>query len=469
MSKDTKQTKLVEDEIVKDRSEEQLTNELEIVAHEILERQKEENLKVVTNPSAIALTTTKHSSGSDTKDVRKTVKQLFNLYLTNQFVARAIQIRADTLVSRGYEIVGEDKRGVKFCEDLIKGSGDTNLFWQLSVNTDIAGDGFLEKIKNMNKNKILRFKHIHPLTLQFTTTLDTDRIIVDNNGLPKSYTQFYIDSDGAEQEKIVQADNVAHLRYNTLGDEFTGISTIQSGYDTIVRLMNMEYSAAEAAVKTANPIYVGKCNTKSPHQIAMWGTILGRISGRDQLFIPQDMEIDLLSPGPQNFSDYSDYFLDAVVATFGVPKAMLLGEGGGGNRAEAVVLSRHFYSLIRSMQKYQEDFFYEVFKEYGEMAGFEAPRLQFGDVAEDAAVNSQSAIDLYTADIIDRNEARAMIGLYPTNAPEEKKIQTTDAALKDSDMKTFHPAKPGSPEGSQKNEKKDIKNSEFSTFTGKEK
>jgi hypothetical protein len=208
--------------------------------------------------------------------------------------------------------------------------------------------------------------------------------------------------------------------------------------------MNMEYSAAEAAIKTANPIIVGKCNTKSPHQIAMWGTILGRINGKEQVFVPQDMELSMLSPGDQNFSDYSEYFLTAVVSTFGVPKSMLLGESSGGNRAEAVVLSRHFFSLIRSNQRYMEYYFNKIFEEYAEIAGFKAPKLMFEDVAEDAATNSKSAMDLYVAGIISRNEARQMIGLYPT-----KLMSGAESDLKQSDMDAFYAEEPGKPSGSQ--------------------
>jgi len=453
-----KQTLLIENEI----SKEQLTKELESVASEILERQEKEKLKTLTNPSAIALSTTKHETGSNINKVKRNTRELFILYLTNQFVARAINIRADTLVSRGYTISGKGK-GVKMCEDLMDNSGGINLFWQLSVNTDIAGDGFLEKIYNKAKNKILRLKHVHPLTLEFETNPVTGKIVLNSNKEPKGYVQIFLDENGMEVSKEISKDKISHLRYNTLGDEFTGISTIQPGYDTIVRLMNMEYSAAEAAVKIANPIIVGTCNTKSPHQIAQWGQILGRISGREQVFVPQDMGLTMLSPGSQNFNEYAEYFLSAVVACFGVPKSILLGEGGGSgggsNRAEQIVLSRHFYSLIRSNQRYVEDFFNKIFKEYGEIAGFEAPKLVFEDVAEDAEANSQSAIELFNADIIDRDEARTMIGLYPTKIKTPG--TTLDKQLKDSDKKTFFPAEPGSKAGSQKNVKTKQKRNEF--------
>ena len=455
MSNKSKILKKVEKSIGNPVTEEKLQKEVENVAAEILAQQEEKAMKNLTNPSAIALSTTKHEAGQGIDRVKKTPRQLFILYLTNQFVARAVQIRADTLVSRGYKLVEGDETGRKMCAELIDKSGGDNLFWQLSVNTDIAGDGFNEKIYNSNKTAILRLKPVHPLTLQFKTNTETNKIIVDKSGNPVSYEQKYTDELGVEKSKDVPLDRIEHLRFNTLGDEFTGISTIQSGYDTIVRLMNMEYSAAEAAIKTANPIIVGTCNTKSPHQIAMWGTILGRINGREQVFVPQDMELKMLSPGPQNFSDYSDYFLDAVVATFGVPKGMLLGgssnNGGGGNRAEMVVLSRHFYSLIRGNQRYMEYYFNKIFKEYAELAGFKAPKLQFEDVAEDTEVNAKNAMDLYQAGLISVEEARAMIGLYPTKQSnkQEPGQGSIEGDLKKSDMDTFFPAAPGKTEGSQ--------------------
>lgn len=457
--------KLVENKIKEKISEEKLQKEVETVAAEILQQQEEQQLKNLTNPSAIALSVTQHETGDGINRVKKTPRQLFILYLTNQFVARAVQIRADMLVSKGYALIGGSDAGREACQSLIDNSGGDNLFWQLSVNTDIAGDGFLEKIYNKKKTQILRLKHVHPLTLTFKTNMETGNIIVDTNkDEPVGYTQFYTDEHGSEASKDVPLDIIEHIRFNTLGDEFTGISTIQPGYDTIVRLMNMEYSAAEAAIKTANPIIVGKCNTKSPHQIAMWGQILGRINGREQVFIPEDMTLEMLSPGAQNFSDYSEYFLDAVVATFGVPKAMILGasssSGGGSNRAEMVVLSRHFYSIIRGNQRYVQDFFNKIFKEYAEISGFDAPKLVFEDIAEDGEVNAKSAMDLYTAGIISLEEARIMIGLEGVSQGTLK--SGIEGDLKKSDMKTFFPAAPGKPEGSQAGVKDKQKTNKFS-------
>ena len=461
-----------------DISQEQLMKELKGVARrtdkertevakEILQEQKEEEMRrLLTNPSAVALTTTKHEAGIGIDRIKKTVRQLFILYLTNQFVARAINIRADTLITKGYKIIGEDPKGVEACQGLIDNSGGTNLFWQTSVNTDIAGDGFLEKVYNLTKNKILKLKHVHPLTLSFKRDKTTNTIILNDEKEPLGYVQFYLDEQGVEAEKDVPKDRISHLRFNTLGDEFTGISTIQPGYNTIVRLMNMEYSAAEAAIKTANPLTVVTANTKSPHQIALWGQILGRINGREQVFIPQDMDMKFLSPGNQNFSEYADYFLNAVVATFGVPKGVLLGgsgDRGSGNRAEGIILSRHFYSVVRSNQKYMEEFFNTIFEEYAELAGFKSPQLVFEDVAEDATLAAESTIDLYSSGLITREEARQMIGLEQEPVGNKHTfVQGISSDIKQDQKNNQFPEEPGKATGKQAGIKKKQKASPFS-------
>ena len=455
-------------------TEEKIQKELNLqseVAKEILELNEEEKIKrIITNPSAPALRPTDVEAGEGLNKIRKTVRQLFILYLSNQFVARAVNVRADTLVSKGYKIIGNDEKGIKACTELIENSGGLNLFWQLSVNTDIAGDGFLEPIYNLKGTKIVRLKHVHPLTLNFKSDKKTGRILIGKDKQPVGYVQHYINEKGVEVERPIPKDRIRHFKFNTLGDEFTGLSVIQPGYDTIVRLMNMEYSAAEAAIKTANPMWVGKCNTKSPHQIAQWGLILGKINGQDQLFIPEGMELEMKSPGKQNFNEYAEYFLNAVVACFGVPKGVLLGGGSGStqsNRAQDIVLTRHFYNLIRSNQRYMQDFFNEIFKEYAKANGFEEPKLMFEDVAEDANLMAESSIKLFEVGIIDREEARMMIGLEPTSRGMNLKQRDTDKEIRKADMEAWHPESPGSPAGSQKGEKKQIKNSPYTTKDNK--
>jgi len=402
---------------------------------------------------------------------RVPVKSLQHLYLRNQFIFRGVNVRADELITRGYKIAGGDDEGVKACQKLIEDSGGENLFWQFSINTDVAGDGYLEKVPNKKGDKLMILKHINPLNFTYLTDYETDKIIIDSNAKPKAYMQVFYDNEGKQVRKTIEKSRIAHLKFNTFADEFNGISSIQPVFNTAIRLMNMENAAAEAAVKTANPLIIGETTTKSPHELAKWSKVLSNISAKEQVFLPDGVTLKMLSPGMQNFSAYSDYFLDAVVAALGVPKSILTGssDSSSGNRSTVAVQSSHFYSVIRANQRYIEDLFNEIFKDYAERAGFKAPTLQFVDMAEDSAVGGKRALELYGGGIITLEEAREIIGLetpkevvdelrntapaIPNNNSPAKGTIDPDTEKKKQDAKVYHPAEPGSPAGSQKGKK----------------
>lgn len=424
-----------------------------------------------TFPSSPAIEQKKIEDPQNLISKRIPVKQLQHLYLNNQFVFRGINVRADELITRGYEVIGEDKDGIEKCKQLIENSGGINLFRQLSVNVDIAGDGYLEKVRNKAGNAIVYLRHINPVNFGFLNDPVTEKIIIGTDGKPKAYMQLVTDKEGKEERVEVDKERISHLMFNTFADEFNGISSIQPVYNTSIRLMNMEHAAAEAAVKTANPLLIGETTTKSPQELAKWSQMFGRVSGKEQIFLPMGMKLYTISPGNQNFNDYADYFLDAVVAALGVPKSILTGtsDAGGGNRSTVTTQSKHFYSVIRANQRYMEKLFTEIFEEYAELAGFKAPKLVFSDIAEDNAANSQWAIELYRVGLLTLTEARGMIG-YTTDEQQKKELSEeisldeANAGMggepspdKKDEKESWHPASETNVSGSQKGLKRQQK------------
>jgi len=422
-----------------------------------------------TEPSEYAREQKKVEDITGTVAKRVPVRQLQHLYLNNQFVFRGVNVRADELITRGYKLVDGDDRGIELCQGLIDKSGGENLFWQISINCDTSGDAYLEKIPNVAGNSIELLRHVNPVNFGFLTDLQTNKIILNEKGLPKAYMQKTYNEEGKEEQKEIEKSRIAHLVFNTFADEFNGISSLQPVYNTAVRLMNMEQAAAESAVKTANPLLVVTTGSKSPIEVAKWARLFGRISAKEQITLPAETTLTSISPGNQNFNDYAEYFLDAVVAALGVPKIILTGisGSGSGNRSTGSIQSRHFYSVIRANQRYMERLFNEIFEDYASKAGFKAPKLRFNDIAEDAAANSQWAIELYNANLITLGEARGMVGLeLPLDIKKDledaaivkmTKLSTAQGQDKKDEKETFHPADPKSGAGSQKGQKKDKK------------
>lgn len=423
-----------------------LLNKFGLKMEQLSSEKKEEIYPVVTERSGAAKRGKVLSSLQSLYKVKKNAAQLFILFLTNHFVFRAIIIRARAAISRGFEIKDGDKKGIELCTKLIEDSGGTDYIKQLFVNTEVAGDGWDEKIYSDNKKKIIKLEQVHPATFGFKTD-KFDNIILDDDNKPISYTIVIVDELGREENKDVAIDRVEHLKFITIGDELVGTSAIQPVYNTAVRLMNMEDAAAHAAVKTANPTWIGKSKSRSPRDLLKWNKILGRISAKEQIMLPDGMELEMMSPGKQLFSDYAGYYLDATVSALGVPRGILLGSSEGSNRSSSLVLSKHFNEDIRANQKSVEKYFNKIFEEYGEIAGFKAPKFYFNDTAENAEANYKSALELYAAGLIDNKEARLMIGLEGISSTMEKDE-------KESDKKAYFPAEPNSPEGSQKNIKK---------------
>ena len=400
---------------------------------------------------------------------RVPVRQLQHLYLNNQFIFRGVNVRADELVTRGFQILEGDEEGREKCLNLIERSGGANLFWQLSLNADIAGDAYIEHVLNKDHTEIAYLRHINPLNFGFWTDFESGKIIMTENRLPKSYMQIVYNEEGNEVRNEVPKERISHLKFNTFADEFNGISSLQPVYNTAIRLMNMEQAAAESAVRTANPLNVLMTSSKSPNEIMKWSRLFGRISGKEQITLPAGTTLTTVSPGNQNFNEYAEYFLDAVVAALGVPKMILTGisGSGSGNRSTGSIQSRHFYSVIRSNQRYIEHMVNQIFQRYAEMVGFDAPRLAFNDIAEDAASNSQWAIELYNSGVITLEESRNMIGLE-TNALIESELKIKEVnnttkkipgekTITEDDKKTFHPENKQSIDGSQKGTKRNQK------------
>lgn len=418
----------------------------------------------ITEPSLMASDAKRLSDIMNDMTNRIALKNLKAVYLRNQFIFRGINIRASELISRGFNIVGEDDEGVKKCFELIKKSGGASFIRQSSINADVFGNCYWEKIYNTEGTEIGLLKQIHPMTFGFKTKENTSNIIMGSDKTPLAYMQKIDDPNtGYERFVDVPKKKVSHIKYNTFGDEFSGVSILQPVYDTILRLMNMEQSAAIAALKTANPTTVLQTDAKSPVVLAKWAKVVGNVGSQQQVMLGENQKLILLSPGNQNFNDYADYFLTAVVSATAVPRSILLGgdSKSGGNRAETITLSKHFYTAIRDNQLEFERNINDIFKEYGEIAGFKPPRFVFVDVAEDTEAMGQRAMELYNSGLITLAEARTMIGL---GGEPGTKVVNVEKEIKDADMKSWHGYKPGSAEGSQKNEKKDMKTSKDSSL-----
>lgn len=112
----------------------------------------------ITEPSLIASDARALTDIVNEMQKRVDLKNLQAIYLRNQFIFRGINKRASEMVTRGYDVIGEDQVGVDKCSALLKNSGGPIFLRQSSINADVFGNSFWEKIPNKTGNEILKLK-----------------------------------------------------------------------------------------------------------------------------------------------------------------------------------------------------------------------------------------------------------------------------------------------------------------------
>ena len=419
-----------------------------------------------TNPSGLAIEAEEKYTTQST-GIRVSPVKLQQMYFNNQYIFRAINVRANELITRGYRILNGDEKGREKCTKLIERSGGSLFLKQWSTNTDVWGNGWIEKVRSRDKKEITRLSFIHPATFGWKTKgMQSNVIDIGSDIQPTGCQQKTIDENGIEMIIPIDKNNIELLTFNKIADEFIGVGIIQPIYSTINRLMRMEAAAADAAVKAANPMWVGYFDTVSETTVRKWAHFLGRLTTKEQIFLPRGAKIELLSPKRQLFSEYSEYYVDSIIAGTGVPKSLLLGRSGDTNRAESIVHSRHFQTLIESNQHAMENVIDKIFKEYGKLDNFDPPIFRFNEILEDADLMSDKAERLFSTGIITREEAREMLGLEENTTNTFNRVKSSpERELKKQEREAYFPSSTESPgSGSQRNVKKKQKRSPYSTI-----
>jgi hypothetical protein len=343
-------------------------------------------------------------------------KDLEFVYNRFPLVSRAIEIRANEMMARGFEIV-TDKEAVK--EELMQFLEENNfsiLLHQACINTDLYGNGFIEIMYNKGETDIAGLKLLHPKYIDVKRDTKTGLVLFDDMGV----MQGYIQKVSTEQVEL-STDQLMHFVFKRIGDEVLGHSIIEPALKTIERSMNIEEGIAQAIYRHGFPqfdISVGTENEPpNKSMIDDIATAVENLNSKNEFVHPFYEQIKVLeSQTTRNFESYPQIFIKQIVSNFGVPEALILGTGESTNRATAMVQSRHFRAQIEAIQLIMkveiED---KLFKKLKELRGWsEVPRLEWNEtMPEDETDKVGRVATLFDKNIVSRNEAREMLGLPP--------------------------------------------------------
>lgn len=330
-------------------------------------------LSKITNALSSAPRAVVHSVASQEKDIFKefniSKEDLLLAFRSTPIINRAIRFRADLIVARGFHIEYPDKKSKEIIKEFLKNiklnsphRKNLNAILRSScIDADWSGNGYLQLIPNAKQTKMVKLHPLHPGYLDFQRD-SMDSILMDkDSGEPVGFT-YKPKTKGKIAEGIpLKNEQIAHLVFETVGDELLGTPLLLPAYRTIERLSNIEWAIAKALYKHGLPtriISVGDANHEP--DVQMINDVAEEVVDLDaaaEYTYPYWYSVDTIDPKwPSRVEQIPDYFLKLIVAISGIPHHILLGEERIGTKSTAESLQRALSLMLDPLQERVKSF-----------------------------------------------------------------------------------------------------------------
>jgi len=332
-------------------------------------------LKKTTNTSIIAVQ--RHNT---LEYVELEPKTLDELYATIPEISRAIDLRGAAIISRGFEVSPRDeseqaKRFASICLKILNDSGGTSFFEQWQKNTDLYGNGYVELVEDEG-NKITKLVHVHAHMFGYELEEYNDkgtvktRIKLDpDTQEPVGYATYkYDELKGINvNDKKIEKEKIAHLRYKLVGDALYGVSIVQPMYGSIVRKLRLEQAIEDAGRLVSSPKIVITGEFSDDEEARREAKEAASLDVSDVVILQNGKEFEIVNPGETSLPQLREIFITNITAATGIPRPILTSEGNDINKATISELIKHLRSDMRSnMNKIKEIVENHIFARIGE-------------------------------------------------------------------------------------------------------
>ena len=389
-----------------------------------------------------------HSIVSTDRDILRefavTKEDLFLAFQSSWILNRAIRFRADLIVARGFHLEFPDDKSKEIVNQFLKNVKQNSphhfdlnsILRSCCIDTDWSGNGFLQLVPNIKKNKIVKLHPLHPLYTDYQRE-SNKTIKMDDTGEPAGYA--YTPQGDSLKEDSFKREDVAHLIFEKVGDLLLGTSLILSVFRSIERLANIDWAIAQALYKHGLPtrsISVGDANHEPTEDDIT--QVAGDAKGLDsaaEYTHPYWQHVDTIDPKwPSRVEEIPKYFVQQVVTASGIPHHILLGEERIGTKATAQSLQRALSLMLDPLQlrlkSLVED---QIFRHVLDLENCES-EVSFvwhEPVPEPSLPLADKVVDLANTFIegkplISWSEARNMLKLSPTLPTAELNAQSAN-------------------------------------------
>lgn len=306
-------------------------------------------------------------------------RELEVLYRNSWAVKKAINVRANLLSFRGLKFQTESDKERKVLKDFLIRMHPTRplsalsvSFRDRSINADIFGNHFDELMYNSKKvagaTKLLGTSIVHPINIDFIRDSSMgggeEIKFKPKTKIPEGWRWQHDPQQDNYGGIELELDRVAYLKYNNVGDELLGMSSIEPVYKTAERLMKIEEGVTQGILTHGNPLHdviVG--DETHPPTKKMIDNVSEEVAGlntKSEYVHPPWIRVGQIESFSLGKSpNYMQPYITAIGAAFEVPEFILTGRGEGTNKATAQAMLNFIHQTIQPLQNMQAMYYEE--------------------------------------------------------------------------------------------------------------
>jgi hypothetical protein len=293
-----------------------------------------------------------YGSGDTVREAKKLsrvpLEELEMMYYRDPVCFNGVNFYMKALMTK-FHLVGPNERTNRECEEWMSRHNIRELMPFIGQHACIYGDAYLELIDQPGKD--LHVELVDPKTMDVERDPATNAPLLDSKGFIKGYVQ----KIGGRIIKI-RPEQIAQFNIFRIGDSLTGIGLIEPMYGVTRSKLNVEAGVGNVVFKRGFPLHVAKVGNEhrppSPEDIRKAGEQIANINNRQAVAVPWWIDIQVVeSKGIEKLREVLEYFIQAQVAGFGQPHALIMGSGSDTNRATLDVQAIFSEHTLRNFQQ----------------------------------------------------------------------------------------------------------------------
>jgi len=331
--------------------------------------------------------------------------KLEQVYRSVPVVFNSINKTTQMITSRDRELQGPN---TEFFEEFLSNVGEVggNQHWEEILESVfrfqmIYGEAFVELIRDKNSGEVVDLAIMDPKSMDYAKSDRMgDKVAMDEFNNPIGYVQklprrfggidqVYEAPDEvtlSPNEVYFPAENIAHFKLYTVGEEFFPIGLVEPIFRDAQRSHQLKEDYGNKAHSELFPTRVAKVGDEthepSPQKVNEILDNLLDAGSSTAMAVPYYVDIEVVeAEQPEVLIDFFDHFNKEIITGTGIPAAYATGQGGNVNRATLAAQSRMYEitmdDIIKRTTRTVERQIFRRISESHDMEGY--PELIWSD------------------------------------------------------------------------------------------